>query len=185
MAEYIWSDLHLGHTNIIRYCNRPFKDTEAMDKALLKAWRETVTGSDTIINLGDFCFKWTKERTESVVKNLPGYKILILGNHDRHHSLDWWRSVGFDEVYPYPIIYKQWYILSHEEVFLNEKIPYLNIHGHRHNVKLSPKCYINVSVECTNYKPVALDTLLASPPEISEEEKWVPVKTGLEKETYE
>jgi len=151
-----------------------------MDKALFRAWRETVKGSDTIINLGDFCFKWSKERLQNVILNLPGHKILILGNHDRHHSVEWWREVGFDEVYPYPIIYKRWYILSHEDVFLNEKMPYINIHGHRHNVKLASPCYINVSVECTGYRPVLLSSLLPSEePNIPEEEMWVPVKEGL------
>ena len=157
---YIWSDLHLGHTNIIRYCNRPFADVEEMNKVLLRNWRETIKGDDTIINLGDFCFRWTSERIQNTLANLPGHKILILGNHDREHNVDWWRNAGFQEVYPYPIIYKQWYILSHEDVFLNDKMPYINIHGHRHQVKLDSKCHINVSVECLDYKPVLFDELI-------------------------
>jgi calcineurin-like phosphoesterase family protein len=36
---YIWSDLHLGHANIIKYCDHPFADAEAMNKALFHAWR--------------------------------------------------------------------------------------------------------------------------------------------------
>ncbi len=33
----IWftSDFHLGHFNIIRYCNRPFADILAMDDAIV------------------------------------------------------------------------------------------------------------------------------------------------------
>lgn len=170
MADYIWSDIHLGHTNIIRYCERPFTDTEAMDKALLRAWRETVGPNDTLINLGDVCFKWSKERLQNTLKNLPGHKILIMGNHDRHHSVDWWREAGFDEVYPYPIIYKQWYILSHEEVFMNDSMPYINLHGHRHQVVLSGKNYINCCVEVHDYKPVLFDSLLPPAPELEEEE---------------
>jgi calcineurin-like phosphoesterase family protein len=30
---YIWSDLHLGHENVIRYCNRPFTDAVDMNTA--------------------------------------------------------------------------------------------------------------------------------------------------------
>jgi calcineurin-like phosphoesterase family protein len=34
---YILSDLHLGHGNVIRYCNRPFADVTKMNMALLHA----------------------------------------------------------------------------------------------------------------------------------------------------
>lgn len=161
---YIWSDLHLGHQNIIRYCNRPFEDNpdgvEAMNKLILRNWRETIKGEDTIINLGDVCFRWNKERLQNTLANLPGKKILIMGNHDRSHGPSWWREAGFDEVYDYPIIYKKWYILSHEDVFLNERMPYINIHGHHHQHKFAGDSYINVSVEQTNYMPVLLSGLL-------------------------
>lgn len=50
---WIWSDLHLHHKNIIRYCNRSFQSVEAMNEALLAAWKETVGEADTIICGGD------------------------------------------------------------------------------------------------------------------------------------
>lgn len=131
-----------------------------MNKALLRSWRETITGSDTIINLGDVCFKWSRERLQSTLHNLPGRKILVMGNHDRSHPAAWWREAGFDEVFPCPIIYKDWYILSHEPVFLNDKIPYINIHGHWHDKKFAESYYINVSVEQIGYKPVLLKSIL-------------------------
>ena len=61
---WITSDTHWSHKNIIEYCGRPFvdasgnPDVELMDKTLLRNWRETVKGDDTIIHLGDVCFKW-------------------------------------------------------------------------------------------------------------------------------
>ena len=187
MADYIWSDPHLGHTNIIRYCNRPFldreghPDTEAMNKALLRAWRETVKGNDTIITLGDVCFKWEKEKLANTIQNLPGHKILILGNHDgekdpknRHNKLKFWYDVGFDEVYPWPIIYNEWYILSHEPVFLNAAIPYMNVHGHWHDKSFVEPYYVNVCVEQTNYKPILLSSVLPVTEEMSKFEHVAP-----------
>jgi calcineurin-like phosphoesterase family protein len=32
---YIWSSLHLGHGNVIKYCDRPFADVTEMNTALL------------------------------------------------------------------------------------------------------------------------------------------------------
>ena len=55
-------------------------------------------------------------------------------------------------------------------------MPYINIHGHRHEVKLDKPYYINVSVECTGYTPILLESLLPPPPELAEEDKWISAK---------
>ncbi|MDR1900913.1 MAG: metallophosphoesterase [Treponema sp.] len=159
---YIWSDLHLGHENIIRYCNRPFKDAAEMNETLLHAWKVTVRSGDTIINLGDVSLKLSEEYLAEALRLLPGYKILVMGNHDRRKPVRWWMDVGFDEVYPYPIVYEGKYILSHTIVDIFKGSPFINIHGHIHNLESGiPNC-INVSVEKTGYKPVLLDGLVSS-----------------------
>ena len=157
--DYIWSDLHLRHENIIKYCNRPFETIEQMDKTILDNWKKTIKNNDRLFNLGDVIFG-DKETAKRIIENLPGRKILIMGNHDRKHSINWFKDIGFEEVYPYPIIFNEWFILSHEYVFLNENMPYINLHGHIHDKNLNQKCYINVSVEQTNYKPIRLDEIM-------------------------
>jgi calcineurin-like phosphoesterase family protein len=159
---YIWSDLHLGHENIIKYCNRPFADVEEMDKALLHAWRITVKPADTIINLGDVSLKRNKEYLAKAIQGLPGYKILILGNHDRKRPVKWWIDVGFEEVYKYPIVYEGKYILSHDVVELVNHSPFVNIHGHIHQHKTVNPRYVNVCVEMTGYKPIPLEAVTLS-----------------------
>jgi calcineurin-like phosphoesterase family protein len=157
---YIWSDLHLGHSNIIKYGERPFQNIEEMDDALINNWKKIIKPKDIIINLGDFAFKQTRIYLNKLVNELPGYKILILGNHDRKKSMSFWMDVGFNEVYKYPIIYVEKYILSHEPVQMIENMPYINIHGHIHNKKIKNKNQINVSVEQTNYKPISFKKII-------------------------
>ena len=41
MNLYI-SDLHFGHTNVIRFDHRPFSDVKEMDHALIHLWNSRV-----------------------------------------------------------------------------------------------------------------------------------------------
>lgn len=79
----IWftSDLHFGHKNIIKFCNRPWKTTEEMDEALIANWSSVVGDNDIVFDLGDFAFA-TNSRWKELIQRLNGKHYLILGNHD-------------------------------------------------------------------------------------------------------
>lgn len=156
LSDYIYSDPHFGHKNIIKYENRPFVDIEEMDRILIEKWNKVVKNEDKVFILGDFSF-YDKEKTKEIINQLKGYKILIMGNHDRERSLSWWSEVGIHEVYQYSIIYNEFFILSHEPVYLNENMPYANIHGHTHHLKYESKQFFNASVECIDYTPVLFE----------------------------
>lgn len=160
MKRYIWSDLHFSHFNIIKYCNRPFQSAEEMDNVIIENWRKTVKPNDIIFNLGDvaMCEMKQGDKLKTLIQSLPGYKVLVLGNHDKR-DINYWLDVGFSEVYKYPIIIDQWFILSHDTLFMNSNIPYINIHGHVHDKSINHKSYVNVSVEVINYTPINLDEL--------------------------
>lgn len=78
---FFTSDLHFGHNNILRFCNRPFNSTEEMDEALIENWNSVVKPTDIVFNLGDFAFapNW---RWIELLGRLNGQHYLILGNHD-------------------------------------------------------------------------------------------------------
>lgn len=79
---FIISDLHLGHANIIRYCNRPFSNVEEMDAALIRNWNSMVSKGDTVYYLGDLSFgRGSKHYAEEYNEILNGDIVLIKGNH--------------------------------------------------------------------------------------------------------
>ena len=79
----IWftSDLHFGHRNIIKYCNRPWNTVEEMDEALIHNWNSVVGKNDIVFDLGDFAFA-SNQRWRELVSGLNGKHYLILGNHN-------------------------------------------------------------------------------------------------------
>lgn len=91
MSVFFTSDLHFGHTNIIKYCDRPFADVHEMNKAMTERWNEVVRPQDTIYVLGDFAMK---NDSEKYFNKLNGDKILIRGNHDGKKTLSLkWSSI--------------------------------------------------------------------------------------------
>lgn len=81
--EQVWftSDTHFGHENIIRFCNRPFKNAEEMNSELIRRWRETVPEDGIVFHLGDFAHG-SSRLWNDILCTLTGRKYLILGNHD-------------------------------------------------------------------------------------------------------
>ena len=57
MKNWFSSDYHLGHANIIKYCERPFVDVEEMSATIIKNHNQRVKKEDTVFFLGDFCFR--------------------------------------------------------------------------------------------------------------------------------
>jgi len=48
MTRWFTADLHLGHANIIRYCDRPYADVDVMDRDLVARWNDTVAPADEV-----------------------------------------------------------------------------------------------------------------------------------------
>ena len=155
---FLISDQHMGHKNIMLYESRPFRDAEDMENELIKRHNEMVSKNSLVYILGDFSF-YPKEFTKHIVDQLNGRKYLIRGNHD-NHSNNWYRDVGFQEVSKYPIIIWGSVILSHEPVYCNQNMPFVNIHGHSHSVCLQSKKHFNVSADNINYRPISLGEIL-------------------------
>ena len=149
---YIISDTHFHHKRIIEYADRPFDNVLSMNKTIIRNWNEIVSPKDKVFHLGDIGFGSTQDM-QRIFQNLNGTKILIRGNHDKRFSDGALSKIGFSEVYKYPIIIEEFYMLSHSPMFLNKNMPYVNIHGHIHEKSIEGANYVNACVEHNDYKP--------------------------------
>lgn len=164
MKYYFTADLHLGHLNkrgtgIIDYCNRPFLSIESMDKHLIDNWNNVVNKGDTVIHVGDFCFK-NQNMFDDYRSQLNGNIVFIKGNHDRnnvkiHHLV--FTHKGRD------------YYVTHKPNEMNDNFDICLV-GHIHEKwkfkkydefeNYYPTYAINVGVDQWNYEPVSLEKIL-------------------------
>ncbi|WP_460753482.1 metallophosphoesterase [Myceligenerans cantabricum] len=96
MTTYFTSDMHFGHLNIIRFCDRPFDGVGQMNARLAELWNDTVSEQDTVWVLGDVALG-ALDDSLSWIGRLAGHKILVPGNHDRCWSGDRSLRKGSDE----------------------------------------------------------------------------------------
>ncbi len=174
---YFISDTHFNHKNIIKYCNRPFKDIEEMNKVLIDNWNNTVTEYDTVFHLGDVAL--TRESDmQKIIPKLNGTKFLIKGNHDTK-SLEFLKNAGFTVLTKTPVKLKEEKLILSHIPLADKEIPegYINVHGHIHNNPLhrinpttnemeypkelySEKLHINISADVIDFKPISLKEIL-------------------------
>ena len=131
---YFTSDLHLGHANAIRFCDRPFSDVEEMNRTLIQNINDTISEKDELWILGDFAYKINIEEARDLRRQIHcKYVHLVYGNHDRDYSGDHiFRSVqhyrelktdyGKIVLFHYPIM--EWHSAHYGSVHL---------HGHIHS----------------------------------------------------
>ncbi len=108
--RFVTSDTHFGHANIIKYCDRPYKDRHHMNEALIENWNNVIGDGDVVYHLGDVAMGPSDE-WDAVLKRLNGYKVLVIGNHDKVFEgaykpsyIEKWEpryEEWFDEIYPH------------------------------------------------------------------------------------
>lgn len=180
--RFFTADLHFGHENIIRYCDRPFSSVTEMNEGLVANWNAVVGDSDEVWVLGDVAMGPIDASLEHVTR-LNGRKVLLTGNHDRcwagnDRDTDEWleryRSVGFSSIdqgtvstriaghevlaghFPYEGD-------SHDEDRFTRWRPHDDgrwlLHGHVHTKWKVHDRQINVGVDVWDYAPVTESVL--------------------------
>lgn len=165
--EYFTSDPHYGHVNIIRYCDRPFRDLDHMREELIARWNAVVQPNDTVYVLGDFALGGSDHKP-LVFNRLMGKKILIEGNHDNGvtRNLGWARV---DKRADLSLDGKRLHLVhnpAHAQPVAPEFGNTIILHGHLHGMAdLHPFekkwnfPYVDVGVDCWDYRPIRLDRI--------------------------
>lgn len=175
-GQRIWltGDLHLGHRNVISYCDRPFHDVPSMDQAVVRQLGK-VDADEWLVIVGDVAMG---DHTLSfpLLRQVPGRKVLVLGSHDITraglcHYLASTADDGsplFEAVLPF-LFWSghggQQVVVSHYPLQLPElsvppfldpeaprALPLLNYHGHLHRDLLYHGAriqYVNVGWDVT------------------------------------
>lgn len=158
MQYWFTADEHYGHTNIIKYCNRPFQGLLAMemDNDLMRRHNEVVKTSDTVIHIGDFSLISNYQVLyQNYISKLNGTHIFVRGSHDH------WMSNRYHEIFEKKIK-KQHIVCCHYAMRVWPLSHYgsWQLYGHSHG-KLEPlgKQY-DVGVDNNNFYPVSFDQLV-------------------------
>lgn len=159
----IWftSDTHFSSIRTLELSKRPFKTVEEMDETLIKNWNSVVGKDDIVYHLGDF-------GAYSIVNKLNGKINLIFGNYERKDNLtdETLLNFGFNNVYRGDRVLlslpdnKLKLNLCHEPSNCIVVGSIFNLFGHIHKTQMVKRFGLNVGIDCHNFFPINLDTVL-------------------------
>lgn len=128
------SDWHYGHKNVLGFDNRPFKDIDEMNEALVTRWNEAVSNEDIVYVLGDM-FWCNENMAATVLRSLSGTKILVCGNHDSYKKEAFRKEFSVIQDYMEIEDSGRNVVLCHYPIpcFKNHYYGWYHLYGHVHN----------------------------------------------------
>lgn len=154
---FFTSDLHIHHTNIIKYCQRPFNSVEEMDNTIINNWNLVVAQDDSVWVLGDFTMSNDKIFINRTLSRLNGNKYLVTGNHDSSACKS---SVSWKEVHEltHISVERETLVLCHYSMRVWYKSHHgaWHLYGHSHgSLPEENNLSFDVGVDAWNYTPVS------------------------------
>ena len=149
---FFTADEHYGHANIIRFCNRPFGDVDAMDAELIARHNSVVGSEDVVVHAGDFTLQ-RKSRAKEYIKELNGEHIFVRGSHDR------WLKSGC-EIWEQEIA-GQYVVVCHYamRVWSRSHHNSWQLYGHSHGMLPPIGKQWDVGVDNNEFFPVSYDQI--------------------------
>ena len=155
MKTWVISDTHFGHEKLVsKYQVRPADFPER----ILSSWKRLVGPEDLVIHLGDLIVGKEADWI-SLLKELPGRKVLVTGNHDKRNC-SWYMDNGFDFCCTSFVLYKFGLKILFSHIPVLDGDFDLNVHGHLHNGRhreiTTGRKHFLVSLEDLGYHPLRL-----------------------------
>lgn len=169
MKTWITSDLHFGHTNIMKFCPqsraRFRNDVNYMNEQMVVEWNSIVQPGDLVYILGDVAFLPAQKAAE-YMNRCNGDKILVEGNHDRKALKDPSFFRAFKEVHKYlEITYDGTLVcMFHYPIYDHNGAGRgsIMLHGHRHgNPHNIPGRIMDIGMDATGVIVSDLDGIVS------------------------
>lgn len=171
---FFTSDTHFFHDNIIKYCNRPFKDADEMNKTLIENWNSVVPKDATVFHLGDVSLNANPKALDAVLDSLNGDIYLVIGNHEKDALGKEYIRGHWKGIYDIAEIFVKDDEISYEEQHLvmchypmtvwnashrNSWQLFGHVHGGLSNKGkiLHKSCQMDVGVDCHEFKPISYE----------------------------
>jgi len=172
MTTWFTADTHFGHTNVIRYCDRPFDSVQAMDETLIENWNQVVGPKDTVYHLGDFTLGGQQKGAQYFAR-LKGRIALVPGGHDKRWILqgEYCSKSGYSVKILPPLVTiklpisglekRQLVVLCHYSMRVWDRSHYgsWHLYGHSHGNLPPIQNSLDVGVDCWDYQPVSIETI--------------------------
>lgn len=166
IVDFFTADHHFGHDKIIKHCGRPFSTVAEMDEEMIRRWNIVVTSKDNVFILGDFFWRSNTEYCENILRQLNGYKYLIIGSHD-----DFLGKVALRKYFVFIKKYHEYKngdfraVLFHNPLFSWDSMAHGVHHffGHVHEKYLhildNPQTF-NVGVDLHSFAPISFEEII-------------------------
>lgn len=157
--KWFTSDWHFNDVEILRYCGRPFKSTDEMNKFFIMEVNRKCKNGDDLYILGDLSITSGVIELKQIFSNIKVKinKHLILGNHD-NLKIDEYRELGFASIATdrrVDLHFNKDVVLVHDPASCQKNKCY--VCGHVHGLfdslysKTNGSMVINVSPEANGY----------------------------------
>jgi calcineurin-like phosphoesterase family protein len=146
-------------------CDRPYRNVEEMNIALINNHNSIVTEDDITIHLGDFI--WKSVGFDDIVYQLNGTHIFIKGNHDKSYPSQEYAhihrhkySIRENQIFEFEYLKRRFVACHYPMVEWNGSFHNsIHLYGHTHrDLNYAVNSY-HVGVDTNEWKPINLKTI--------------------------